>query len=629
MCAAAGTPQDVPAGIGCSGENEEQIREPVQVSKGFPVDPVCIDCTQRPGTTFGAAGHRARLVQQRGAWRPTGQDEAVQLGQRRVEFVAPFFESSDLVRRDPQCGPPRLRDHRCAQISADVEQVVLHLLQYVDDLPWQVAQRDRHPDCGVGFVAVCEGRDARIGLGDAGHVTERSRPIVTGLGIDTGEVDSHVAHASLCGMQVFRVTGGARLQGEVSVVGAKNSVLKLMAAALLAPGQTTLRNLPAISDVTIMHELLSRLGCEVHEAAENAAETADSVRITVPDDPAHVLSEAPYDLVRRIRGSICVLGPLLARTGHANVALPGGDAIGSRPLDMHFAGLERMGAHIGVEHGYIVAEADRLHGSTIWLDFPSVGATENILMAAVLAKGSTVIDNVAREPEIVDLCRMLVAMGAQIDGIGSSTLEIDGVDALRPTTHVAVADRIVAGTWAFAATATRGDVTIRGGRAEHLEIALDKLVRSGADIELVADGFRIRMDQRPKSFDVVTLPYPGLATDLQPQAIALLSIADGTALITENLFEGRFMFCDEIARMDAEVRTDGHHAVVRGKPRLSGAPVRATDIRAGAGLVIAGLVAEGVTEISDIEHIDRGYVRLEDQLRSLGADVQRVDCDAL
>jgi UDP-N-acetylglucosamine 1-carboxyvinyltransferase len=430
-------------------------------------------------------------------------------------------------------------------------------------------------------------------------------------------------------MQVFRVTGGARLQGEVSVVGAKNSVLKLMAAALLAPGQTTLRNLPAISDVTIMHELLSRLGCEVHEAAENAAETADSVRITVPDDPAHVLSEAPYDLVRRIRGSICVLGPLLARTGHANVALPGGDAIGSRPLDMHFAGLERMGAHIGVEHGYIVAEADRLHGSTIWLDFPSVGATENILMAAVLAKGSTVIDNVAREPEIVDLCRMLVAMGAQIDGIGSSTLEIDGVDALRPTTHVAVADRIVAGTWAFAATATRGDVTIRGGRAEHLEIALDKLVRSGADIELVADGFRIRMDQRPKSFDVVTLPYPGLATDLQPQAIALLSIADGTALITENLFEGRFMFCDEIARMDAEVRTDGHHAVVRGKPRLSGAPVRATDIRAGAGLVIAGLVAEGVTEISDIEHIDRGYVRLEDQLRSLGADVQRVDCDAL
>jgi UDP-N-acetylglucosamine 1-carboxyvinyltransferase len=294
---------------------------------------------------------------------------------------------------------------------------------------------------------------------------------------------------------------------------------------------------------------------------------------------------------------------------------------------MHFAGLERMGAHIGVEHGYIIAEAGRLHGSTIWLDFPSVGATENILMAAVLAKGSTVIDNVAREPEIVDLCRMLVAMGAKIDGIGSSTLEIDGVDALRPTTHVAVTDRIVAGTWAFAATATRGDVTIRGGRAEHLEIALDKLVRSGADIDVMVDGFRVRMERRPKSFDVVTLPYPGLATDLQPQAIALLSIAEGTALITENLFEARFMFCDEIARMDADVRTDGHHAVVRGKPRLSGAPVRATDIRAGAGLVIAGLVADGVTEISGIEHIDRGYVRIEDQLHNLGADIQRVECD--
>ncbi len=428
-------------------------------------------------------------------------------------------------------------------------------------------------------------------------------------------------------MQVLRVTGGARLRGEVAVVGAKNSVLKLMAAALLAPGQTTLRNLPAISDVSIMHELLGRLGCDVEQDAEDPAETADSVRITVPDDPSRLLSQAPYDLVRRIRGSICVLGPLLARTGRARVALPGGDAIGSRPLDMHFAGLERMGAQIRVEHGYIVAEAGQLHGSTIWLDFPSVGATENLLTAAVLAKGSTVIDNAAREPEIVDLCRMLVAMGAQIDGVGSSTLEIDGVDSLRPTTHAAVADRIVAGTWAFAATATRGDVTVRGGRAEHLEIALDKLVRSGADIDVLPDGFRVRMDQRPKSFDVVTLPYPGLATDLQPLAIALLSIADGTALITENLFEGRFMFCDEIARMDADVRTDGHHAVVRGKPRLSGAPVRATDIRAGVSLVIAGLVAEGVTEIAEIQHIDRGYVRFDEQLRSLGADVRRVESD--
>ena len=423
-------------------------------------------------------------------------------------------------------------------------------------------------------------------------------------------------------MQVLRVTGGARLAGEVSVVGAKNSVLKLMAAALLARGETTIGNLPAISDVSTMHELLGRLGCEVTESVQGRV---DSVRVRVPERP---MSEAPYELVRKIRGSICVLGPLLARTGRAKVALPGGDAIGSRPLDMHFAGLERMGADIRTEHGYIIAEASGLRGATIWLDFPSVGATENILTAAVLAKGTTVIDNAAREPEIVDLCKMLVSMGAQIDGLGSSTVEITGVDELHPTAHVAVADRIVAGTWAFAAAATLGDVTVRNAHPEHLELALDKLVRSGAEVELLANGFRLQMHNRPRSFDVVTLPYPGLATDLQPQAIALLSIADGTAMITENLFEGRFMFCDEIARMGADVRTDGHHAVVRGRDRLSGAPVRATDIRAGAGLVIAGLVAEGVTEVAEIQHIDRGYVRIEEQLRSLGADVVRAESDA-
>jgi UDP-N-acetylglucosamine 1-carboxyvinyltransferase len=412
------------------------------------------------------------------------------------------------------------------------------------------------------------------------------------------------------------------LTGEVSVVGAKNSVLKLMAAALLAPGETTIGNLPAISDVSTMHELLGRLGCEVTESVQGRV---DSVRVRVPERP---MSEAPYELVRKIRGSICVLGPLLARTGRARVALPGGDAIGSRPLDMHFSGLERMGADIRTEHGYIIAEASGLRAATIWLDFPSVGATENILTAAVLAKGTTVIDNAAREPEIVDLCKMLVSMGAQIDGQGSSTLEITGVDELHPTAHVAVADRIVAGTWAFAAAATLGDVTVRNARPEHLELALDKLVRSGADVELLANGFRLQMHNRPRSFDVVTLPYPGLATDLQPQAIALLSIADGTAMITENLFEGRFMFCDEIARMGADVRTDGHHAVVRGRERLSGAPVRATDIRAGVGLVIAGLVAEGVTEVAEIRHIDRGYVRIEEQLRSLGADVVRAESEA-
>ena len=426
-------------------------------------------------------------------------------------------------------------------------------------------------------------------------------------------------------MEVLRVTGGARLAGSVDVVGAKNSVLKLMAASLLAPGETVLGNLPAISDVTIMHQLLERLGCIVHESRETTTGDTDRVRIVVPHEPAW---EAPYELVRRIRGSICVLGPLLARTGRAKVALPGGDAIGSRPLDMHFAALTRMGAEIEVEHGYIVAEAKQLRGSSIWLDFPSVGATENILTAAVLAEGSTVIDNAAREPEIVDLCQMLVAMGAQIGGIGSSTLEITGVDSLRPANHDAVADRIVAGTWAMAAVATRGDVTIRHANAAHMEIALDKLGRAGAEIEVLADGFRVAIADRPKSFDVVTLPYPGLATDLQPQAIALLSVADGVAMITENLFEARFMFCDEIARMGADVRTDGHHAVVRGREQLSGAPVRATDIRAGVGLVIAGLVASGTTEVAEIHHIDRGYVRFEEQLRALGADVVRVQSEA-
>jgi UDP-N-acetylglucosamine 1-carboxyvinyltransferase len=288
-----------------------------------------------------------------------------------------------------------------------------------------------------------------------------------------------------------------------------------------------------------------------------------------------------------------------------------------------------MGAEIRVEHGYIVAEASELSGAQIWLDFPSVGATENLLTTATLAKGTTVIDNAAREPEIVDLCQMLIAMGAQIDGVATSTLQITGVAGLSPTSHSAVADRIVAGTWAIATAMTRGDVEIVGGNPHHLEIALDKLVHAGASVEESARGFRVSATDRLRSFDVVTLPYPGLATDLQPQAIALLSVADGTAMITENLFEARFMFCDEIARMGADVRTDGHHAVVRGRPELSGAPVRATDIRAGVGLVLAGLVADGVTEVFDIHHIDRGYVRFEEQMQALGADVVRVESETL
>ncbi|NHC44762.1 UDP-N-acetylglucosamine 1-carboxyvinyltransferase [Motilibacter sp. K478] len=431
------------------------------------------------------------------------------------------------------------------------------------------------------------------------------------------------------GVERFRVEGGGRLQGEVRVTGAKNSVLKLMAAALLAEGESTIVDVPAILDTEIMAELLRRLGCGVvHETA------ASTVRIDVPDVPGH---EADYDLVRRMRASICVLGPLLARCGQVSVARPGGDNIGSRPLDMHISGLERLGATVETEHGFIVAKAPHgLTGAQVWLDFPSVGATENILMAAVLARGTTVIDNAAREPEIVDLCLMLEQMGARIGGAGTSTLEIEGVDRLTPTTHVSVPDRIVAGTWAYAAAMTRGDVLVRNGRAEHLEIALDKLVRSGATVERVAaegggeGGFRVRMEQRPKAVDVVTLPFPGFATDLLPMVLALNSVADGAAMVTENVFEARFMFVDELARLGADVRTDGHHCVVRGKERLSGAPVRAHDIRAGAGLIMAGLVADGVTTVSDAYHVDRGYPGFTDQLRSLGVDVSREpDPDAM
>lgn len=414
-------------------------------------------------------------------------------------------------------------------------------------------------------------------------------------------------------MERLRVVGGARLHGEVAVTGAKNSVLKVMAAALLADGTTRLGNVPDIVDVPIMARVLSGLGARVEGRPPE-------ISVSVVEPLGH---EADYEHVRRIRGSVCVLGPLVARCGRAKVALPGGDAIGSRPVDLHVAGLERLGARIETEHGYLVAEADELRGASIWLDFPSVGATENILMAAVLAKGETVIDNAAREPEIVDLCEMLVAMGARIDGIGTSTLEVEGVAELHPAEHRVVPDRIVAGTFAFAAAMTRGDVTVRHARPEHLELALDKLVQAGAEVEAGLDGFRVRMDARPRAVDVVTLPHPGFPSDLQPIAIAMAAIADGVSFVTENIFESRFMFVDELMRLGADVRTDGHHAVVRGRARLSAAPVRATDIRAGAALVLAGLVAEGVTTVSEAHHIDRGYAGLAEQLRSLGAEVTR------
>jgi UDP-N-acetylglucosamine 1-carboxyvinyltransferase len=404
----------------------------------------------------------------------------------------------------------------------------------------------------------------------------------------------------------------------VRVTGAKNSVLKLMAAALLAEGRSTLREVPDILDVEIMAELLRRLGCEVEHDIPTATVTIDV--------PASLGHQADYDLVRRMRASICVLGPLIARCGEADIALPGGDAIGSRGLDMHVDGLQRMGAEFVSEHGYLIATAPSgLKGAQVFLDFPSVGATENILMAAVLADGVTVIDNAAREPEIIDLCTMLVQMGARVDGIGSPTLEVTGVDELHGTEHVTVPDRVVAGTWAFGAVATQGDVTIRNAQAGHLAMALDTLTRAGAEVEQLSDGFRVVMDGRPRAVDVSTLPYPGFPTDLQPMTIALASVSEGTAMVTENVFDSRFMFVNEMKRLGADIRTDGHHAVVRGRERLSGAPVEATDIRAGAGLVIAGLVSEGVTSVGEVFHVDRGYPGLVEDLVALGADITRVD----
>lgn len=418
-------------------------------------------------------------------------------------------------------------------------------------------------------------------------------------------------------MDVFRIQGGARLVGEVHVTGAKNSSLKLMAVALLAPGKTVIHAVPNILDVTIMAELLRRLGCSVTYSAETET--------VVIDVPATIEHRADYDLVRRMRASIAVLGPLVARTGAADVALPGGDAIGSRGLDMHTAGLERMGATVANEHGYLVVQAPDggLVGTHVYLDFPSVGATETLLMAAVTANGVTVIDNAAREPEIVDICNMLLAMGAQIDGVGTSLLTITGVSGLQAVEHTTVSDRIVAGTWAVAAVITGGDITVRNANSEHLSIALEKLVTAGAEVEITNDGFRVQMNKRPTAIDVVTLPYPGFPTDLQPQFIALNSIAEGSAMVTENLFEARFRFVQELTRLGAEVRTDGHHALIRGRSQLSGAPVEATDIRAGAGLVLAGLVADGETTVHAIDHIDRGYVDFEKQLRKLGANIIR------
>ncbi|OFQ42923.1 UDP-N-acetylglucosamine 1-carboxyvinyltransferase [Corynebacterium sp. HMSC076D02] len=411
----------------------------------------------------------------------------------------------------------------------------------------------------------------------------------------------------------FIVSGGARLEGTVVVDGAKNSVLKLMAASLLAEGTTTLTNCPQILDVPLMRKVLEGLGCEV-------TIDGDVVTITVPEK---LHSNADFDAVRQFRASVCVLGPLTSRCGHAKIALPGGDAIGSRPLDMHQSGLEKMGARTHIEHGAVVAVADELHGANIRLDFPSVGATENILTAAVLADGETVLRNAAREPEIVDLCMMLKEMGADIEGEGTSTITIRGVEKLHPTEHRVIGDRIVAGTWAYAAAMTQGDIPVGGIAPRHLHLPLEKLKSAGAEIEDYDNGFRVRMNGRPTAVDYQTLPFPGFPTDLQPMAIGLSAVAEGTTVITENVFESRFRFVDEMLRLGADAQVDGHHVVIRGQQRLSSTHVWSSDIRAGAGLVLSALCADEVTTVHDVFHIDRGYPNFVENLSRLGADIKR------
>ena len=420
------------------------------------------------------------------------------------------------------------------------------------------------------------------------------------------------------GLDRFRIVGGSSLVGDVKVSGAKNSILKLMAVSLMAPGTYILSNVPQIADVTMMGELLVSLGCKIDHDVSSSQLT-----ITVPEDLGF---RADYQYVRKLRASINVLGPLVARLGRAEVALPGGDAIGSRGLDFHTRGLVELGAEIKNEHGYIVASAKNgLKGAKIELDFPSVGATENILTAAVLAKGKTILENAAREPDLVDIGNFLNSMGAEIEGLGTPTLTINGVSSLHPVNHEAIPDRIVTGTWAFAAAITQGDISIHNARPADLELPLDKLVSAGAVVTSTTDGLRVKMSRRPSAIDVATLPYPGFPTDLQPFAITLNAIADGDALVTENVFEGRFMFVNELLRLGAKIKVDGHHASIIGIPKLSSAPVAASDIRAGAGLVLAGLVSDGITFVEDAFHVDRGYPNFAEQLRALGADVTRVN----
>ena len=425
-------------------------------------------------------------------------------------------------------------------------------------------------------------------------------------------------------MDKLRIRGGRVLTGEVQISGAKNAALPELCAALLTDEAVTLTNVPRLRDVATMRHLLDNMGVQTQTVGERGGMVLRAA------DP--ITAEAPYDLVKTMRASVLVLGPLLARFGHARVSLPGGCAIGSRPVDQHIKGMQAMGAEIVVEHGYMVARLpqgrSRLHGARIATDMVTVTGTENFLMAAALAQGETLLENAAQEPEITDLAEMLIAMGAKIEGHGTSRIHIQGVDRLRGCEHRVVADRIEAGTFLCAVAATGGDVLLRHARSDHLEAVIEKLVAAGAEIdagENAAGPFiRVRSNGRLKAQSFRTTEYPGFPTDMQAQFMAINCIAEGASKVTETIFENRFMHVNELVRLGARIQTDGKVAVIEGVPRLSGATVMATDLRASASLVIAGLVADGETTVDRIYHLDRGYDQMEEKLRGLGADIERI-----
>ncbi len=405
------------------------------------------------------------------------------------------------------------------------------------------------------------------------------------------------------------------LKGTVKISGAKNSVLPIMAASLLAQEKVVLEDIPPLRDVEVMGEVLTSLGADVKKSSNGIVE----INSSFIDN-----SEAPYDLIKKMRASFLVIGPLLARMGRARVSLPGGCAIGARPIDLHLKGLSALGAKINLGHGYVEAQADKLTGDKIYLDFPSVGATENIMMAATMAEGQTIIQNAAEEPEIVDLANFLNSLGANIKGAGTDTIKIQGVTGLGGTRHTVIPDRIEAGTYMVAAAITGGDITIKNALSDHLKPMIAKLKECGVEIFESGDQLRVNASNGINAVDLKTLPYPGFPTDMQSQFMALLSVAKGTSVVIESVFENRFMHVSELNRMGANIKIEGHSAVVQGVNMLEGAQVKATDLRAGAALILAGLVADGVTEINDIHHIDRGYVEIEEKLRHLGANIERV-----